>query len=112
MDANGNLAEIYSQGIERTGYKSTMLSKNNALRKLLNLPLRTEAVSEGHYDKPVYDALKAIDFSPLDGGSMYSTHTLGQTMVLSFAGAGLTPADEVVDNSHAVNLAGADNHTN
>lgn len=89
---NINVDQIYTLGIVRTLWKSTIPSKLNALRTALNLPPR-EAALDGTYDKQVTDRLSTIDF----GSSEKNLYALG---VLTFAGFGLTPAPDILQENH------------
>ncbi len=84
--------QVYTLGIVRTLWKSTIPSKLNALRTALNLPPR-EAALDGTYDKQVTDMLSTINF----GSSEKNLYALG---VLTFAGFGLTPALNIQQEDH------------
>ena len=90
--SNEDLQNIYTLGVVRTLWKSTIPSKLNQLRESLDLPARTKPLGKNQYDGEVFTVLYKVDFSPLDKGWCSNSNIIKYT-VLNFAGCGFKAVD-------------------
>lgn len=107
------LENIYHLAIEKTFWKSSMLSKINKLRSELsyynpNLIPRKTPLESGQYDQEVIETLNLISFYPL--GVMKSLYAYS---VLSISGSFFTPIgpesnDESIVREHEVEIMGVE----
>ncbi|RYE05830.1 MAG: hypothetical protein EOP33_01030 [Rickettsiaceae bacterium] len=102
-----DLQNIFDKAINRTWYKSHSTNKINELRELLHLAPRISKLENHQYDKEIFDKLKEIDFSPLDGIIPY-WHNTNKFFVLNFSGIGFIAAEQVITESANIQMEHAD----